>query len=86
MGLKTKGAIKDGMDADFFIFDPFSVSKARLAAGIKDSHLLNHTNLVGKIHATFLRGKCTYRTVEFKDRVIHIHSHGEIILLRKPKN
>jgi hypothetical protein len=83
MGLHQKGGIAVGKDADFFLFDPFTVSKARPATGLKDSHLLSHSNLVGKVQATFLRGKVTYRAVPLREQLPHVFSHGEIIFYGK---
>ena len=75
----NKGEIRAGMDADLVVFDPFQSGVCRLPSDLKESHILNHQNLVGRVEMTILRGKFSYRSKEFKKRVGKLNYKGRVI-------
>ena len=65
-GLKTKGGIEVGKDADFFIFDENQYTTLK-AVGKSDYSVYEGLRLKGRIESTYLRGRQVYNPLKAID-------------------
>ena len=57
---ETKGSIKIGKHADFFVWDPYKTFKSNIDTKNNNLYQFNNKILLGKPCLTYLRGNLTY--------------------------